>query len=91
MLEHAERPLVPAFTGVHDEHFNARVTKNLPRRAFRRATKQRLSDPQKAVSRMNSKARGNAKFGHNTFQNIDRLVDAYFNRFTHLDPPTIKN
>ena len=40
---HAERPDVPAFTGVNDEHFNAYVARNLRKRHFSNATRQSLS------------------------------------------------
>ena len=43
MLLHALRPLVPAFTGVQEEHFKAKVAKNFPTRALRSATRHRLS------------------------------------------------
>ena len=40
---HSARPEVPAFTGVHDEHFIANVARNLPILHSRSANKQRLS------------------------------------------------
>ena len=42
---HAQRPLVPWFTGVQEAHFKANVQRKRLRRALRSATKHRLRNP----------------------------------------------
>ena len=69
-----------------------------PRRALQCQRRQELAEasfqeghqaetqwPTKGSFRDDLKAQGNGKFGHNTFQNIDRLVDTFFSGFTHLN------
>ena len=47
---HGQRPLVPRFTGVQDEHFKAYVERNFPRRALSSTATQRLSGSVTMVS-----------------------------------------
>ena len=46
---HAQRPLVPWFTGVQEAHFKANVQRNRWRRALRSATKHRLRNPSHGI------------------------------------------